>query len=385
MPNFLGRDYFGIYVHWPFCAAKCPYCDFNSHVGASIDHDQWAQAYVSEIKRLRQWIGPRQVTSVFFGGGTPSLMHPKTVSETISAIQREFTLSNDAEITLEANPTSSEARKFQDFYRSGVNRVSIGVQSLRDADLKRLGRQHSASEALETINMARGIFPSVSFDLMYGRQDQTVDDWNIELREALALDPDHISLYQLTIEPQTAFGRLYKKGKLTGLPDDDLSYELFDLTHDVCASFGLEQYEVSNFAKSGHMSRHNRTYWLYNEYAGIGPGAHGRIHHNGTVYATETELTPQKWLSDSSKDQAQPTQAITPLSPNDQATEMALMALRLHEGISRDRWDAATSFINIEKATLLIKDGLLDISENSVRLTKSGRPLLNAILHELLS
>ena len=384
MPNLLGTDHFGIYVHWPFCAAKCPYCDFNSHVASHIDHRTWADAYVSEIHRLRATIGARTVTSIFFGGGTPSLMDPHTVSDTISAIQREFGVANDVEITLEANPTSSEANKFRDFQLAGVNRVSIGVQSLRDSDLKRLGRQHTAAEAISTVTMARDIFPSVSFDLMYGRQNQSLEAWDAELREALSFTPDHISLYQLTVEPSTAFGRLYDNGKLNGLPNDDLSYELFERTQSICSDHGLMQYEVSNFARSGHMSRHNRTYWRYQEYAGIGPGAHGRLYLNNAACATETELSPETWLSVAQHHNTSPAQTLSRISSRDQSVEMLLMGLRLHEGVEIERWLAAQEAVDVAKVDLLEQDGLVRRSPSHVALTPAGRPLLNAILREII-
>lgn len=385
MQNSLKSDQFGLYIHWPFCAAKCPYCDFNSHVSVSIDQEMWRKAYVREIERLRHTLGARTITSLFFGGGTPSLMPPHTVDAIIAAAQQNFAFANDIEITLEANPTSSESQKFQDFRLAGVNRVSIGVQSLRDADLHALGRQHSAQEALRTISMARDIFQSVSFDMMYGRQNQSLNDWTTELNEALALDPDHISLYQLTIEASTRFGALYDRGKLRGLPDEDLSYSLFEATQTLCDQHGLMQYEVSNFAKDGHQSRHNRTYWTYAEYAGLGPGAHGRVIIDDHVFATETELSPSKWLSLASQDKDDPTYISSTITAEDQATEMLLMGLRLWEGVDHHRWTLAQPYINQNKAALLVQDGLLSINGQSVHLTAQGRPLLNAILSELLT
>ena len=244
MTEALNADGFGLYVHWPFCQAKCPYCDFNSHVAATIDQTRWLDAYLSEIKRVSSEVSDRVLTSIFFGGGTPSLMPPDTVGRVIEAARAAWPRANDLEITLEANPTSTEAGRFRGFRDAGVNRVSVGLQSLRDEDLKRLGRLHSAAEGRSAFLLAREVFPRVSFDLIYARQFQTLADWRAELTEALTLAADHLSLYQLTIEPGTAFGDRFARGRLSGLIDDDLGAEMYDLTQELCMANGLPAYEV---------------------------------------------------------------------------------------------------------------------------------------------
>jgi putative oxygen-independent coproporphyrinogen III oxidase len=290
---------FGLYLHWPFCAAKCPYCDFNSHVTKTVDHDAWRAAFVSEIERAGKRTEGRVLNSVFFGGGTPSLMEPATVDAIMNAIQRTWPTANDLEVTLEANPTSVEAGKFADFRNAGINRVSMGIQALNDTDLRLLGRMHTAAEGLAAFDIARHTFDRVSFDLMYGRQNQSVTSWETELTQALTLGLDHVSLYQLTIEPGTVFGDRYRVGKLGGLPDDDLSADMYALTQDICAGFDMPRYEVSNHAKDGSESRHNLIYWRYGDYVGIGPGAHGRVTQDGIRVATEQARIPVRARSSS--------------------------------------------------------------------------------------
>ena len=302
MTEALNADGFGLYVHWPFCQAKCPYCDFNSHVAATIDQTRWLDAYLSEIKRVSSEVSDRVLTSIFFGGGTPSLMPPDTVGRVIEAARAAWPRANDLEITLEANPTSAEAGRFRGFRDAGVNRVSVGLQSLRDEDLKRLGRLHSAAEGRSAFLLAREVFPRVSFDLIYARQFQTLADWRAELTEALTLAADHLSLYQLTIEPGTAFGDRFARGRLSGLIDDDLGAEMYDLTQELCMANGLPAYEVSNHASDMAQSRHNLIYWRGGDYAGIGPGAHGRLTLGGIRHATETELSPIGWLDRVTRD-----------------------------------------------------------------------------------
>ena len=302
MTEALNADGFGLYVHWPFCQAKCPYCDFNSHVAATIDQTRWLDAYLSEIKRVSSEVSDRVLTSIFFGGGTPSLMPPDTVGRVIEAARAAWPRANDLEITLEANPTSTEAGRFRGFRDAGVNRVSVGLQSLRDEDLKRLGRLHSAAEGRSAFLLAREVFPRVSFDLIYARQFQTLADWRAELTEALTLAADHLSLYQLTIEPGTAFGDRFARGRLSGLIDDDLGAEMYDLTQELCMANGLPAYEVSNHASDMAQSRHNLIYWRGGDYAGIGPGAHGRLTLGGIRHATETELSPIGWLDRLTRD-----------------------------------------------------------------------------------
>ncbi|MEM9551751.1 MAG: radical SAM family heme chaperone HemW, partial [Pseudomonadota bacterium] len=268
---------FGLYIHWPFCEAKCPYCDFNSHVVRDIDQSRWAEAYRQEIERAAAETQGRVLSTVFFGGGTPSLMHPDTVASVLDAVRRAWPMVNDPEITLEANPGSVEAHRFAGYRDAGVNRISMGVQALNDRALKRLGRIHSAADARAAFDIARRCFDRVSFDLIYARQDQTLSDWRRELDEALSMAVDHLSLYQLTIEDGTAFADRYRAGGLRGLPADDLSADMYAVTQEVCAEHGLSGYEVSNHARAEAESRHNLIYWRYGDYVGIGPGAHGRV------------------------------------------------------------------------------------------------------------
>ena len=287
---------FGLYVHWPFCQAKCPYCDFNSHVVSRIDQKDWVTAYKAELARVAELAPDRVLNSIFFGGGTPSLMHPDTVAAVIESAQDIWTFANDIEITLEANPGSVEAGRFAGYRDGGVNRISMGFQALNDDDLRRLGRIHSVAEGKAAFDIARNCFDRVSFDLIYARQGQTLDGWKAELREALSMAIDHLSLYQLTIEEGTAFGDRYARGKLRDLPTDDTAADMYLATQDICAEFGMPGYEISNHARPGAESRHNQIYWRYGDYIGIGPGAHGRITANGTRYATEAIRAPGAWL-----------------------------------------------------------------------------------------
>ncbi|MEL7115399.1 MAG: radical SAM family heme chaperone HemW [Pseudomonadota bacterium] len=380
-PENWQRAGFGIYVHWPFCSAKCPYCDFNSHVSSAIDPSAWQNAYTKEIERYgRETVG-RVVSSIFFGGGTPSLMTPDLVGSVIDSIGKAWVLANDVEITLEANPTSSEAEKFVGFRSAGVNRISVGVQALNDADLKALGRLHTAEEALNAVGMARDTFDRVSFDLIYGRQDQSLADWKEELNRAIDFGPDHLSLYQLTIEGGTAFGDRFKRGTLRGLPDEDLAADLYDVTQELCETHGLPAYEVSNHAKNGQESRHNLIYWNAGDYVGIGPGAHGRLSLGGHRYATETALGPSKWLDDANSGSGETMR--TRLLPVDIAREAILMGLRLRTGIEIPRrW---RQFVDDEKAVELEDLGLLLADQDTLRVSDTGRPVLNGILREILS
>jgi putative oxygen-independent coproporphyrinogen III oxidase len=316
LPDTAVSGDFGLYVHWPFCQAKCPYCDFNSHVSSGIDHQKWSSAYISEIKRVSAETGPRILRSVFFGGGTPSLMEPATVAAILDAARAAWTCANDIEITLEANPTSIEASRFQAFRDAGINRVSVGIQALNDTDLKRLGRLHTAAEARVAFDVARSTFSRVSFDLIYARQEQTPDQWRRELREALDMAADHLSLYQLTIEPGTAFADRFAKGSLRGLPSEDAAADMFDITQEMCADVGLHAYEISNHARPGAESRHNLIYWRGGDWAGIGPGAHGRLTLNGRRWSTETELAPALWLERVTRHRSGQTSAWKSPQPN---------------------------------------------------------------------
>jgi len=327
---------FGVYVHWPFCAQKCPYCDFNSHVRfGGWDETRFLSAYTREIDGLAERIGSRVATSVFFGGGTPSLMKPETTAAIIDHIAKRWGIASDAEITLEANPGSVEAARFKGFREAGVNRVSIGVQSFDDAELKKLGRIHSAAEAKAAIEVARATFDRFSFDMIYARPKQTPDAWRAELSQALELAGDHLSLYQLTIEPDTPYAALHAAGKLV-VPDGEAASVLYEITEEMTGARGLRAYEVSNYARHGSESRHNLLYWRYGEYAGVGPGAHGRIVVDGQRRATVTERSPEAWagLVEASGNGIVEDSV---LSRAEQADEMLLMGLRLGEGVSLDR------------------------------------------------
>lgn len=370
---------FALYLHWPFCAAKCPYCDFNSHVTKSVDHAAWRTAFVSEIERAGRETSGRVLHSVFFGGGTPSLMEPATVGAIMEAVHRTWPTANDLEVTLEANPTSVEAGKFRDFHTAGINRVSMGIQALNDPDLLRLGRLHTVAEGLAAFDVARRTFDRVSFDLMYGRQKQSLTQWETELSQALALGLDHVSLYQLTIEAGTAFGDRYNRGKLAGLPDDDLSADMYALTQDICAAHDMPRYEVSNHAKDGAESRHNMIYWRYGDYIGIGPGAHGRVTVGRTRLATEQTKMPRDWLTGVNRERREQ------LSGRDQAVEFMMMGLRVSDGIDTRRFEKlAGQPIAQSKIADLQEMGLLEVSGNRIRVSNQGFTLLNGVLRSLL-
>jgi oxygen-independent coproporphyrinogen-3 oxidase len=374
---------FGLYIHWPFCQAKCPYCDFNSHVVAQIDQKAWAKAYLTEIERVGAETKGRVLRSVFFGGGTPSLMDPAVVDAILTKVRATWPIANDIEITLEANPTSVEAGRFSGYRDAGVNRVSMGIQALNDADLKALGRLHTADEALRAFEIARNVFDRVSFDLIYARQGQSVADWTAELQQALGLAVDHLSLYQLTIEDGTAFGDRYVAGKLRGLPDDDVSADMFAATQEICGNAGFAGYEVSNHAQAGCESIHNKIYWRYGDYAGIGPGAHGRLTLGGQRFATEAPRAPAGWLAQVRKT-GNGDSAREALSPDDQFAEFLLMGMRLREGVDISRYPQLRERDYINKINRLVDLGMVAYSADVLRLTPQGYPVLNAVLRELL-
>ena len=377
---------FGVYIHWPFCQAKCPYCDFNSHVRRNVDQASWKAALCSDIEETARLTGPRQVDTIFFGGGTPSLMQPDVVSALIEKITAVWALAPGAEITLEANPTSVEASRFAEFREAGINRVSMGIQALRDEDLKRLGRMHTAREALAAFDVARSKFDRVSFDLIYARQQQDRKAWRSELSEALSLGVDHLSLYQLTIEANTRFGELHARGALRGMPEDALASDMYFDTQEIMEAAGMPAYEISNHARPGAESRHNRIYWRYGDYAGIGPGAHGRLtRSDGQRYATHTELNPEKWL-DSTLSKTGRSTLMDVLTPRDQALECIMMGLRLAEGVDLDRIAALDAeLISQSKLEFLLNEGLMEQTGSSFAISSKGRPLTNAILRELLT
>jgi len=373
---------FGLYLHWPFCRAKCPYCDFNSHVWREVDHGAWGVALEGALARARALTGPRRLDTVFFGGGTPSLMAPETVRRLIEAADRLWGLAPGAEITLEANPTSSEAARFRAYAATGVNRLSMGIQALDDASLKALGRQHSAAEARAAFEIARAAFSRVSFDLIYARVGQSLTAWEAELGQALAMAVDHLSLYQLTIEPGTRFAELHDRGRLA-VPGDDLAAEMYALTQALTEAAGIAAYEVSNHARPGAESRHNLVYWRYGDYVGIGPGAHGRLTIDGARLASEAPRDPAAWLAAARRGDDL---ALTPLSADEQATEYLLLAMRLAEGAEPARFARlAARPLPEDRIAALVADRMLWIRDGRIGATAQGRLLLNRILTDLLA
>ncbi|MEQ8357422.1 MAG: radical SAM family heme chaperone HemW [Kiloniellaceae bacterium] len=379
---------FGVYLHWPFCKSKCPYCDFNSHVRESVDQKRWRDALLAELDHAAEMSGPREVTSVFFGGGTPSLMPPETVAALIDRIGRLWSLPPGTEITLEANPTSAEAERFAGFAAAGVNRLSLGVQALDDAALKFLGRQHSAEEALQALALARAAFARISFDLIYARPGQSLPNWQTELSEALALGPEHISLYQLTIEEGTVFHGAWRRGELV-LPKEDAAASLFEATALQLAAAGLPGYEISNHARPGAECRHNLTYWRYGDYAGVGPGAHGRLTWGGAKHATRAHRAPEAWL-DLVDRQGHGWRSVEMIDAGQRLAEMVMMGLRLSEGISRDALcrelgAAPEVLLSAERMKRLTAEGYLTLDAKGLRATPEGRQRLDAVLGYLLA
>ncbi len=378
---------FGLYIHWPFCRSKCPYCDFNSHVEGRVDHDSWQKALLSELDHVADAVGHRPLTSIFFGGGTPSLMAPKTAEVLIQRAIERFGADADIEITLEANPTSAERQRLADFKNAGVNRLSLGVQALDDRALRFLGREHSAKEALAAVDHAAKLFSRFSFDLIYARPGQTLDAWSAELKRALGHAGGHLSVYQLTIEPGTRFFNLHRRGQLK-LPEDDLQADMFELTRDMLTAAGLPPYEISNHAAEGEACRHNLVYWQAGDYAGIGPGAHGRLMIGDQRFATSTERMPRAWLE----------QVLTsghgelprePISRDEQVVEMLLMGLRLDDGIDITRLERMggrplRETLNAKAIERFEEEGWIDVSGQRLRATAAGLARLNAIIGALL-
>ncbi|UTO28447.1 radical SAM family heme chaperone HemW [Bartonella harrusi] len=396
------NEFFGIYIHWPFCATKCPYCDFNSHVRVhGVDQPRFVTAFEREIETQYHKIGPRHITSIFIGGGTPSLMMPQTVDALLQALAKKWTIDDKVEITLEANPSSVEAERFRGYRTAGVNRLSLGVQALNDKALQKLGRLHDVEQALSAIALAREIFPRLSFDLIYARPEQTLEQWKSELFQALDLAADHLSLYQLTIEDGTAFKRLHAAGKLI-LPTSELAADLYHLTQEITATHGFLAYEISNHAIPGAESAHNLLYWRYHEYAGFGPGAHGRFieqkpNHsppsskapisqieNCKRYVTINEKHPENWLKlvETTGHGCIETEQLTLLQ---QANEMLLMGLRLCEGLDLSRYETLNpKSLPVEKLIDLQQQGLIEMSGNQrLKATSKGRILLDHIISQL--
>ena len=377
-------DAFGVYVHWPFCLSKCPYCDFNSHVRhTAIEQDRYARAFAQEIATTAERIGPREVTSIFLGGGTPSLMQPATVGAILDAIGQHWHVAGDVEVTLEANPTSVEATRFAGYRAAGVNRVSLGVQALDDASLKMLGRLHTAQEAMDAVKIARTAFDRYSFDLIYARPDQTPQMWSDELTRAIGEAAEHLSLYQLTIEEGTPFFGLHAAGKLK-TPGEGLARTLYDVTQEICAKHGLPAYEISNHARPGAECRHNLVYWRGQEYAGVGPGAHGRLDIGNRRHATATDKRPEAWLM---RVEANGHGVMTDddLNSEERADEFLLMGLRLTEGIDPKRYAAISGrTLDPNRIALLRDEGAIAIdADGRLRVTQDGFPVLDAVVADL--
>jgi putative oxygen-independent coproporphyrinogen III oxidase len=375
---------FGVYVHWPFCLSKCPYCDFNSHVrAAGIDQPRFVAAFARELAHRAAVSSGKAVTSIFFGGGTPSLMKPQTVDAILNEIARNWSIAPGAEITLEANPTSVEAERFRGYRAAGINRVSLGVQAMTDVDLKMLGRLHSAEEAMAAVAIATSTFERASFDLIYARPHQTPQQWRDELRKALTHAPEHLSLYQLTIEPDTMFEKLVEAGKLTP-PDEETGRALWDVTQEVMEQASMPAYEISNHARAGGESRHNLCYWRYGEYAGVGPGAHGRLVHDGLRLAQSTIKHPESWL-EQVEQEGHGLSEEEVLSAQAQGDEFLLMGLRLREGIDPTRYESLTGKkLDQARLHMLMDEGLITQSSTGrLRLTVKGFPLLDSVVAEI--
>jgi len=380
------KDSLAVYVHWPYCLSKCPYCDFNSQVlTGGVDQKEWRKAYILELGGYARILPGREIGSVYFGGGTPSLMEPGTVAAVLDKIAGLWRLAGDCEITIEANPSSSEAEKFTAFRKAGVNRVSLGVQSLRDDALRFLGRAHDADEARRAIEISARIFPRFSFDLIYGRNNQTLEMWAAELREALTFEPEHLSLYQLTIEPGTRFALLAEERPMTA-PEDDAA-AMQDVAVDISRSSGLHRYEISNYAVPGGESRHNLAYWRYDDYLGIGPGAHGRLVLDGERHATENAAAPEEWLL-MVKEQGHGRIANEILDIETAQREALIMGLRLTAGIDCAEWRKKFGmelfdFLPEARVRKLWAEGLVLLEDGKFRATPKGLQKLNGILEYL--
>ncbi|MEX2642622.1 MAG: radical SAM family heme chaperone HemW [Acetobacterales bacterium] len=380
----------GIYVHWPFCARKCPYCDFNSHVREAVDEARFRAALLRDIDWGAELLEgeDRAVASVFFGGGTPSLMSPDTVGAVLERLARHWPVAPDVEVTLEANPSSAEAGKFRGYRAAGVNRLSLGVQALHDEALKFLGRLHGAAEALAALDAGRSVFGRVSFDLIYARPGQRPEEWREELRRALGYGTEHLSLYQLTIEPGTAFHGLHRRGELT-LPDDDDAAALYDLTQELCEAAGLSAYEISNHARPGALCRHNRDGWRGEDYLGVGPGAHGRVTLDGRTVALHQARLPEAWLRQV-EIEGHGNVGREPVEVDARCEELLLYGLRLTEGVDAARFAALAgrslaSVVDPARLARLAAAGYLDADDGGIRATPEGRLRLNAVIGALLA
>ncbi len=377
----------GVYIHWPFCLSKCPYCDFNSHVRESVSHEAWRAAFVASIDHYAELLPDRYVSSIYFGGGTPSLMESETVRAIIDKVQSVWRFSNDIEITLEANPTSIEMQRFKGFKEAGINRVSVGVQALNDDDLLFLGRKHNVNEALKALDIAKENFERYSYDLIYARPNQTLKEWRQELERAVKYAGEHISLYQLTIERGTPFFQDYSRGDFS-IPGEELSADFYNLTQEIMGDAGLPAYEVSNHAAAGQESRHNLTYWNYGDYVGIGPGAHGRITLNGKKMATRDHRVPEIWL-ERVKEKGSGAHPFEEVPASDQFSEALMMGLRLRDGVSLPALETLgkcswQEYIDEARLKTSIKEGWARHSGDNLNLTREGLLRLNALLPYLL-
>jgi oxygen-independent coproporphyrinogen-3 oxidase len=374
---------FGIYIHWPFCLSKCPYCDFNSHAATAIDQARWRAALLRELEHFARLKPMTTVTSIFFGGGTPSLMDPATAGALIERVAALWPIAPDLEVTLEANPSTVEAARFRDFRSAGIGRLSLGVQALNDADLRFLGRRHDAGEALRALEIAGDLFPRFSFDLIYARPGQTPEAWRAELERALSLAGDHLSMYQLTIEDGTAFAPAYARGEFE-LPPEDAQADMFEITRDLTAAAGLPAYEVSNHARPGGECRHNLTYWLGGDYVGIGPGAHGRLNNT----ATRQHRAPDIWLK-RVEENGHATQENTALDPDTRAEELVMMGLRLVNGINADTFAAIAGrplwdVLDADGIARMVEGGFLERNATGIKAGPAGMLVLNALTAEIL-
>ncbi len=368
-----------IYIHWPFCKKKCPYCDFNSHVSRTIDHQAWLNSYIKELEFYKDYLVDKNITSIFFGGGTPSLMEVNIPAEIINYIKKNFKFSNELEITLEANPTSIETEKFKSLSENGINRVSIGVQSFRNNDLKFLGREHSANEAFNALEIADKYFKNYSFDLIYSLPNQDLNHWQEDLEQAVKLAKYHISLYQLTIEKGTKFYSQYQNKEFK-MPDEEKSADFFEFTHNFMQNNSFENYEISNFCKDGFESKHNMQYWLYQDYLGIGPGAHGRITKDKTVISTMNFHRPDIYLKQIN-DNGHALQIETPLSNKTIIQEKIMMGLRLKNGIDAS---SLVNHLDLQKLNQLLNEDILNFDNNIIKIPQNKKLLTNAIITKLI-
>ncbi|MEM6604088.1 MAG: radical SAM family heme chaperone HemW [Pseudomonadota bacterium] len=372
---------YALYIHWPFCLAKCPYCDFNSHVFRGTDETSWRYAYKAEMEFYKKHFDIGHIATIFFGGGTPSLMSPKLVNDILQDAEKIFGFATHIEISLEANPTSAEAQKFKDYRDAGITRLSMGIQALNDPDLKRLGRTHDSAEAIKAFEIAKTYFDNLSFDLIYARQNQTVSEWEKELKQAADLAVDHISLYQLTIEQDTPFAAWYKRGKIS-IPDDETAEEMYFLTSRVLEDQGYDHYEISNFARQSKECQHNKRYWMYKPYIGIGPGAHGRILDKNQMVATIIEKDPKIYLQHVLKTEKPAFTTREPLSYAEMDLEYILMGLRINDGINIA--SPKEMKLNEGKISDFCKSGHLFRDHYHLSATRFGRPILNHIISEII-